>query len=468
MEAVTPRTESVGVDVDREAHFKDAVLADISETANVAQFVSFTPGQQPEPRFVRIRGVDPEGLSVEQALEALLAHSVDERVNVRSFRPDEPKSQEFIYGLSSTSEASAAIRRLAAAGYYTIANETIDIHDGGVSGVSFGGVIEFAPDDTPRAVEKPGTAALPTNLALDLLKTVYGFRPSVDADPAERIEFSVHPLRRGYNHEHTIVWERQRYEAVDLSPSPNWPNRFSRFIGDKTYGLLIGDALGLSVPRTTVIARRVAPFVFGRTTRSSERWIRTAPVEQVPGRFTTQHGWTDPFELLRREDPSGDLIAAVLSQDSVDAKYSGAAGLETGGDLVIEGVPGYGDRFMQGIAQPSPLPRNVLADVQSAAARAAEAIRAPRFEWAHDGSRVWILQLHCGALPGRGRDIYPGTPSREHRFDVALGLDELRLLVQRVRGSNDGIVLVGSVGVTSHLGDILRSAKIPSRIEASA
>ena len=51
--------------------------------------------------------------------------------------------------------------RLAGEGYLTIVNETIDIHDGGISGVALAGIVEFAPDDTPRAVEQPGVAALP-------------------------------------------------------------------------------------------------------------------------------------------------------------------------------------------------------------------------------------------------------------------------------------------------------------------
>jgi hypothetical protein len=33
----------------------------------------------------------------------------------------------------------------------------VDIEDGGVSGVAYGDMLEFAPGDTPRYVEKPGT-----------------------------------------------------------------------------------------------------------------------------------------------------------------------------------------------------------------------------------------------------------------------------------------------------------------------
>jgi hypothetical protein len=43
-----------------------------------------------------------------------------------------------------------------------------------------------------------------------------------------------------------------------------WPNRFSRLLGDKAFGLLVADLHGLPVPATTVVGRRVAPFRFGR------------------------------------------------------------------------------------------------------------------------------------------------------------------------------------------------------------
>jgi hypothetical protein len=34
-----------------------------------------------------------------------------------------------------------------------------------------------------------------------------------------------------------------------------------------------------------------------------------------------------------------------------------------------------------------------------------------------------------------------------------------------LQGTGEGIVLAGRVGITSHLGDLLRRARIPSRIE---
>jgi hypothetical protein len=48
---------------------------------------------------------------------------------------------------------------------------------------------------------------------------------------------------------------------------------------------------------------------------------------------------------------------------------------------------------------------------------------------------------------------------------VAEGIGALRELIAGVDGSGDGVVLVGRVGVTSHFGDLLRRARVPSRIE---
>ena len=93
--------------------------------------------------------------------------------------------------------------------------------------------------------------------------------------------------------------------------------------------------LDLPVPRTTVIARGVAPFRFGRTTETGETWIRTCPVEQVPGRFTTQRGWRDPFRLMAEEDPEGTKLSSVLAQEGVEAAYSGALVASVADELTI-------------------------------------------------------------------------------------------------------------------------------------
>jgi hypothetical protein len=449
----------------RAGHFKDDGLARLAAAANVAQFVSFAPGTEPELRHSRLFG-DPllTDVDTETAIDLLLERSIEGSVNVRSFEPEQPKSHDFIYGIRSVAEAAESVRRLAAAGLYTIVNETVDVNDGGVSGVASGGVVEFAPGDTPRCVESSGTAALPRALADALFKTVYGFMPDIPRSLNLRTEFSLHPLKRGYRNGHTIVWEEEEVEPIELHAALAWPNRFSRFIGDKTFGLLIADALGAAVPLVTVIARQVAPFTFGASTNTNEYWIRTAPFEQVPGRFTTKRGWQDPFRLLADEDPSGEAIASVLAQEGVDAAFSGAAVDTVGGELIIEGVAGVGDEFMQGRIAPEQLPTPLLNEVRRVRDALSPQLGAVRFEWAYDGERVWVLQLHRGATSSTGNTVYPGTPESERRFSTEDGLEALRQLIEEIDAPREGIVLVGDIGITSHFGDVLRRARVPSRI----
>ncbi|HEX8128107.1 MAG TPA: hypothetical protein VF527_03330 [Pyrinomonadaceae bacterium] len=447
---------------------KDAVLDRVSEMANVAQFVSFAP--EVRQRYARIRDYEPNHKfeSVERAVETLLAASPDNSVNVRSFTPENPKSREFIYGLRTVEEAVAGVRRLAAEGLYTIVNETVNVGDGGVSGVALGDVIEVAPGDTPRAVEKPGTVSFAREMGLRLLERVYHFRPALDFAPDLRVEFSIHPLRRGFRHDHTIVWELEQVGLTHSTAETRWPNKFSRFIGDKAFGLLVADMLGLPVPATTVFARHLAPFTFGRETGTGETWIRTCPVVQDPGHYTTQRGWLDPFKLMHEEDPEATNIASVLAQEGIDATFSGSLIVQADGEIRIEGTRGYGDRFMVGEAQLSVLPEETLVEVRRLYEAAARHLGAVRMEWVHakDG-RTWIVQLHRGRTSSQGAVIHKGEASVYHRFDVTRGIDELRKLISAVEGRGEGIILVGQVGVTSHLGDLLRKAEIPSRVEPS-
>jgi hypothetical protein len=142
-------------------HYKDAILDRLAEKANVAQFVSFNPSL--EQRYTRIYGfeVNCKFATSKEAVAATLAQASEHSVNIRSFDPASPKSKEFVYGIKDAAEAEGHITRLASEGLYTIVNETIDKCDGCVSGVTLGHIIEFAPCDTPRAVEVSGTVALP-------------------------------------------------------------------------------------------------------------------------------------------------------------------------------------------------------------------------------------------------------------------------------------------------------------------
>lgn len=454
------------IEVENNLHLKDYILDTLSKFANVAQFVSFAPST--EQRYSRVLGFEPNYRfeSLTDAAQQLLEASADKSVNVRSFNP-ELKSGPFIYDLTNITEIVNSVQHLANQGLHTIINERINVDDGGVSGVILGDVIEFAPKDTPRSVEKPGTASLPRALGLKLLETVYHFCPAIDYEKNKRVEFSIHPLKRGYSNDHTIIWEMEDVGETSIKADIKWSNNYSKFIGDKAYGLLIAHLIGLQVPSTTCFPRNIAPFQFGSCTKTAEFWIRTCPTEQMPGKFTTHRGWLDPYKLMCNEDGDGSMIASILAQEGVDAKYSGALVTSQNGEVIIEGVEGYGDDFMLGVAEKNTLPNQVKDAVLNTYKMAVEKIGFVRMEWVYDGNQVWTVQLHKGATASQGNVIYPGNASYYHKFDVKRGIEELRKLISKIQNTDDGIELIGNVGVTSHLGDILRRAEIPSKIANS-
>lgn len=446
--------------------FKDSVLNGLADTCNVAQFISFGPDLL--RRHVRV-GQYPTDFrfrSLEDACATLLSHAPSHSINVRSFKPGEFHS-DFHYGIGNSDSGATIVRSLAERGLYTIVNETIDVNDGGISGVYSNDVVEFAPGDTPRCVERPGTASLPSKAAFRLLQTVYGFAPALGFGPNQRIEFSIHPTKQGLRRDHTIVWELSPESSLFTSRAFRWPNRFSRFIGDKAYGLLVGWVFGLPVPRTTVISRSVPPFTFGRPTGSGECWLRTCPVEQEPGRFTSLLGWRDPFELLSQEDPSGTLLASVLSQEGVEAAYSGAAITGESGRTIVEGVKGSGVYFMVGKVAPLRLPKAVTNSVLKLYAQASVHFGPVRFEWVNDGRKSWLVQLHHGETSTSEIVICPGKVSEFVQFETKRGIEELRRLVATMSSSDMGIELIGDIGVTSHMGDLLRKAGIVSNVRQS-
>ncbi|MER8655515.1 hypothetical protein [Mesorhizobium sp. M0847] len=448
---------------------KDRSLDRLAETGNVAQFVSFSPENgRARQEFSRVAGHAPNDpfLSARMALETLLRLSPDGSINLRSFSPDDPRSREFIYGIKNVEDAVSALDRLLGSELFVIANETVDVRDGGVSGVSQGGVIEFAPDDTPRCVEKDGVASLPITWGMSILETVYGFRPDLGPTEGVRLEFSVHPKPRGWRQTHTLLWEHEATGPESHRPGLTWPNNFSRHIGDKAFGLLMSQAVGLPTPKTTVIPRRVSPFTFGSSTGSKEVWTRTCPREPEPGLYTTVKGWTDPFSLLAREDPSGGAISSVLCQAAVPAKFSGAAIVAIDGALIIEGRQGEGDLLMLGVSPPELLPGTIIADVRAAHHSLDSVLGPVRFEWVHDGDRVWIVQLHLGATHSTPKILVPGDADSWVRFEVTEGLEKLRAKL-RALPDTAGLHLVGNVGLTSHIADVVRKAGRPARVIVS-
>ena len=284
----------------RDAGNKDSLLRVLAERHNVAQFVSFAPQTPLRQRYscVKNHPLDFQYATPTTAIAAIRDHSNSGTVNVRTFTPEKPKGGDFTYGVIDVRKAVAIVEKYANRGYHTIVNETIDIHDGGVSGVLLGDAIEFAPGDTPRCVEKPGITALPARDGKRLLSTVYEVVPDLNFESGWRVEFSLHPLRTGFRNTHTVIWESEWIGATTLEPQLRWPNKFSQLIGDKAFGLLIAHLANLPVPNTTVIPRKIAPFQFGADTGLSEKWFRTCPVTPVPGKFTTHRGWVDPAGVL--------------------------------------------------------------------------------------------------------------------------------------------------------------------------
>jgi hypothetical protein len=393
-----------------------------------------------------------------------MERSASGTVNVRTFRPESGKGNPFHYGLHSAADAAALIDSYAASGLHVIMNETIAVDDGGVSGVRFAGVTEMAPGGTPRIVEEPGVCSLDDALADRVLSALYHLELPFGRDPMRRVEFSVHLVPCGYRMQRTIVWELEHVDAGALEGQLRWPNRLSRHIGDKAFGLLVAHLVALPVPETLVVARRVPPFRFGTSTGTEDVWVRTCPADFSPGRFPTVHGWADPFALMASSDPAGDRIASVVVQQGVSARWSGAARTDGGAPApLVGGVRGAGDDFMIGVAPPADLPIAVAEDVGQLLRRAEKLFGPVRMEWAADDERVWVLQLNQ-QRDGDAVVVTAGAASEWLSYDPATGLDALRRVVEQAQKTGAGVELVREVGLTSHVGDILRSAGVPARI----
>lgn len=452
------------IEIKRSLELKDEVLDYISASFNVAQFASFAPIDL-KPRYSRIYGFNPNEhcATIEETLQVLIHNSQDKSINIRTFKPGFLKGNPFYYGIKTVSEAYDLLKKSAENGFYTIVNETIDIHDGGVSGVVMNDIIEFSPNDTPKCVEKPGVCSLPRTSGIRILQAVYGFDPNLNFREDLRVEFSIHPKRRGFQKSHTIIWEVEQGQDHTTDFDIIWPNNFSRFIGDKAFGLLIAGEFGASVPKATLLARNVAPFSFGIETGLSEIWFRTCPVEKIPGKFPTYFGWSDPFKLMA--DNELEQVASILSQQSVDAIYSGAA-VPSKKDLLIEGVSGFGDDFMVGKASPVEIPADVKVQIKEIYFNLKSQLGEINFEWVYDGTQVWLVQLSKSSVLSSSKIIYPGKRDHYIQFHVDNNLEELRNLIKTL-SPNTGIELVGKIGITSHFGDVLRNAHIPSKLKNS-
>lgn len=441
--------------------FKDQALFDLfNNNYNIAQFLSFN--SLGDIRFSINKKTSKICADNYQLIKNLIALSDDNFVNVRSYNPKSSQGCPFVYGVKNAEDVISIINARSNEGLYTIVNETIDINDGGVSGVSEGGVIEFAPKTTPRGVEELDVSSLPFELGKKIIETVYQTHLTIPEDKNERIEFSVHPENKGVLNTTSIVWERQATNR-EIVPNIKWPNPFSRFIGDKAFGLIVAYYFNMAVPFTIVFPRNkyLPPFVFGFG-GTKKMWTRTCPAIQTPGKYTTVSKSVNPYQLMDEDDPNKNKIVSCLLQKGIEPLYSGAVITDSSGKMIIDGVKGYGDSFMQG-HKVDVLPDKIKNIVANEWKYLVSVLGHNRFEWVNDGTKTWILQLHIGKTNSIGNIIYPGKPEKWIEFKPSLGLKELTKLINKI--GLCGIKIIEPVGMTSHVADILRKNKIPSIID---
>lgn len=438
---------------------------------NIARYISVAPSK--EIRYINIDMEYEYKDNLKKCIIDLIKYSNSKAINIRSFSIKAMKGNDLVYGKNADDidEIIDIIYENCNANKYSIINEMIDVNDGGVSGVVFGNIIEFAPNDTPKCVEKPNVCFLEKNMGIHMLKTVYGFSPKFNFEDKYRVEFSLHPRREGILREHTIIWEYEEFEKQKYDIKMKWPNKFSQFIGDKTFGLIVADYLEFNVPYTTVISRNIAPFSFGKETGLKEKWIRTVPIIKEPGKYYTGDKWVDPFLLMQSEESKGSKeinIASILSQSAVESIYSGGAIVaKDEEDDIIEGVVGKGDDFMLGIHKKNSLPASLLDSLKVLLDRIRgyySILGEVSIEWVFDGTQIWIVQLNQLNNSGRGKVIVFGNPIAYEKFSVSEGLERLREKINEVKDKNIGIELLGDVGLCSHFGDLLRQSKVPSFI----
>ena len=342
---------------------KDSVLmVRATSGMNIAQFVSFNPITDELPtltsRFSAIAGkLSSAKMDPRETIQQVLDNSGDGTVNIRSFTNKQHQGNPFIVGLKDVDDVVARVEDLARKCYTTIVHETIDVNDGGLNCVYAHGHVECLTGATPRGVEncEENVAVFGYSDFIAFVHTVYGpsylperiaaFLGAVD----KRVEFSIHPKRRGVRHSHLIIWEESdeptdaAKEILLRNRTHRWPNSASQLVGDKVFGLLETEAalrgcaafskvaenftLRIGVPKTTVFpAHPNMPFFqFGTPAGSNVIWTRTCPKVQLPGKHPTFSFWADPMALLNQDYASNKELASCIVQEGVNAKISGAA-----------------------------------------------------------------------------------------------------------------------------------------------
>ncbi len=118
---------------------------------------------------------------------------------------------------------------------------------------------------------------------------------------------------------------------------------------------------------------------------------------------------------------------------------------------------------MLGLESPSKLPSNVISDVENMYGDLQRTLGHVRIEWVHDGVRTWCVQLHIGQTHTQGSTIVPGEAATWVEIRADEGLSAIREQLASLSKEN-GVLLIGNVGVTSHIADLLRKRGGPSRI----
>lgn len=465
---------------------KDTKLLELSLNNNVASFISFDKKKEQGETLIRFSNLKDFCWDDEttRSLEKLLKHSKDNTVNVRSFAKDDmQKSTTFKMGLDNVADIIKQIEKNMVNDLYSIVNENIDVSDGGVSGVLIGDTIEFSPNDTPRCVEKEGVCSLPSNIGINLLHKIYGkdVLKLLDYPRNSRVEFSIHLREQGCEGTNLIIWELT--ENIDEEVLPEFhqhqiPNNFSDFLGEKLYGLLLAEIIAnANVPSTIGINRFVKPIIFGKETNHRDWWIRTVPTRKSAGEFATTNKSIDLFDFIGNEHFNLNntynkslMLSSVLYQQGAKPIYSGASIITNNAKTtIIEGVKGQGDNFMTS-GKVEDLPEEILSIVKNTISglrlNLHKILGDFSIEWVYDGEKVWIVQLNQISNFIDEVTIVKGNEDTEYIHFDEIDVNTLRTIIETeiTNKENIGISVSNKIGITSHIGDILRHHNIPSKI----
>ena len=436
--------------------YKDEGIFNLSNNFNVARFVSF---ENKLPLKIRYCVLDDnyQTNNPKEAIDFLLNKC--SKVNVRSFDPEKPEGNPFIQNLKSTNDVLNCIEKLIKQkNLYIIVNESIDEHDGGISGVYFNNVIEFSPDATPRCVDSNNikTTLLPYNLSKKIIDSIYGVTPDFSNFKDTRIEFSIHPNKCGFKNSNTIIWQiEEKKNTNNIKINISWPTNFSKMIGDKTFGLLIADSINLNVPETTVFNNRLNPFSFGNKTSLNGVRTRTCPEIKEPGYYPSYKSFVDPINLLKtlnKNKPQNITeVKSVIIQNSIDSLYSGRAICKDLLDIDIDGVFGDGDDFMLGKDKSCEIPENIKNEIYNIFKKIYQYVGKSSIEWVFDkNNKLWIVQLNK-----INDNCIKYNKNMEYiDFYYKDNIEEFRNFVVELKDKNKGINLYGNVSPLSHIGEI--------------